>query len=240
MAHQPEDLHDFISFEDPDEQRTWMFDATFLRSNWSCIYGRGCLGIYTEPTPELHQGCCSMGAWFLDEEDVAKVEKAAARLDETTWQFLSKAGDRIWRKRAKGTITTRLVKDACIFLNRPGFAGGIGCALHHGALKAGERPIDWKPTVCWQLPLRLEDQTDGDGHVTSILREWKRRDWGAGGDQFAWWCTDSPLAFIGADPVYRTLKEEIVEIVGPRVYSMLVGRLEAPVPLPHPALRKRH
>jgi hypothetical protein len=85
----------------------------------------------------------------------------------------------------------------------------------------------------------LEDQVDDNGHVTSLIREWKRRDWGAGGDQFAWWCTDSPLAFVGGDPVYRTLREEIVEITGPKVYRMLVKRLEAPVPLPHPALRKR-
>jgi hypothetical protein len=180
-----------------------------------------------------------MGAWFVDEEDLAKVEKAAARLDASTWQFISKAGDRFWRKRGKDEITTRLVDDACIFLNRPGFEGGIGCALHSGALKAGERPLDWKPTACWQLPLRLEDQVDDNGHVTSLIREWKRRDWGAGGDQFAWWCTDSPLAFVGGDPVYRTLREEIVEITGPKVYRMLVKRLEAPVPLPHPALRKR-
>ena len=48
------------------------------------------------------------------------------------------------------------------------------------ALEAGERPMDWKPNVCWQLPLRLDDHTDDNGYVTSTLREWKRRDWGAG------------------------------------------------------------
>ena len=56
---------------------------------------------------------------------------------------------------------------------------------------AGERPIDWKPDVCWQLPLRLQEHTDDHGHVTSTLREWKRRDWGEGGHEFHWWCTDS-------------------------------------------------
>ena len=76
---------------------------------------------------------------------------------------------------------TRLVDDACIFLNRPGSAQGAGCALHVAALEAGERPLDWKPNVCWQLPLRLEHSTDENGHVTSRLRDWKRRDWGEGG-----------------------------------------------------------
>ena len=97
---------------------------------------------------------------------------------------------------------TRLVDDACIFLNRPGFAGGAGCALHIGALEAGERPLDWKPNVCWQVPIRLEHATDENGHLTSRLREWKRRDWGEGGAEFHWWCTESPEAFVGAEPVY--------------------------------------
>ncbi len=232
------DAHDFISFRDPDEDRTWLFDATFLRSSWLCIFGQGCQGIYTTPTPEMSQGCCSMGAWFMDEEDVARVERYAARLTDSNWQFRKKAGDKIWRKRGEDT-TSRLVEDACIFLNRPGFAAGAGCALHLGALQAGERPLDWKPTVCWQLPLRLEEDTDGHGHVTSILREWKRRDWGEGGDEFAWWCTDSPLAFVGGDPVYKSLRDELVEMIGLKVYALMVERLESPQLLPHPALRRK-
>lgn len=32
----PDDLHEWVSFEDPDEQRTWLFDVTFLTSNWPC------------------------------------------------------------------------------------------------------------------------------------------------------------------------------------------------------------
>ena len=60
----------------------------------------------------------------------------------------------------------------------------MGCALHIAALEAGERPMDWKPSVCWQVPLRLEHSTDESGHVTSRLREWKRRDWGEGGSDF--------------------------------------------------------
>lgn len=235
----PKDLHDYIAFEDPSEDKTWMFDATFLRSSWTCIYGNGCQGIYTTPTPELQQGCCSMGAQFLDDDDLARVEKFAKRLTADNWQFISKAGDRFWKHRGKEDKTTRLVDDACIFLNRPDFHAGAGCALHLGALQAGERPLDWKPTVCWQLPLRLEEEDDGHGHTTATLREWKRRDWGDGGAQFAWWCTDSPLAFVGGDPVYKTLKEELVEMVGAKVYKMLVAQLERPVPLPHPVLRKR-
>ena len=84
--------------------------------------------------------------------------------------------------------------------------------------------------MCWQLPLRLEEEEDGHGHRTAILREWKRRDWGEGGDQFAWWCTDSPLAFVGGSPVYESLKDELVEMIGPEVYKMLVAQTRAPRP----------
>jgi hypothetical protein len=50
-----------LSFEDPKEQRSWIFDATFMRSSWKCIFGEGCQGILDKPTPELNQGCCSEG-----------------------------------------------------------------------------------------------------------------------------------------------------------------------------------
>src|SRR5438067_12410898 len=79
--------HEWVSFDDPDENRTWVFDVTFLLSHWGCIYGRGCQGVLTGPTPELMQGCCSYGAHFTDDEDVRRVEAAAATLGPDEWQF---------------------------------------------------------------------------------------------------------------------------------------------------------
>ena len=123
---------------------------------------------------------------------------------------------------------------------RPGFEGGIGCAFHHAALEWGERKMDLQPDVCWQLPLRLVEDTDEHGYVTSTLREWKRRDWGPGGDEFHWWCTDSSDAFVGSKPVYQYLRDEIVEMIGAKVYDQLVELLERPkwTPLPHPAAKR--
>jgi hypothetical protein len=238
----PDDVHEWLSFEDPDEDRTWVFDVTFLLSRWVCIYGHGCQGVLTGPAEHLQQGCCSYGAHFIDDEDVATVEAAAARLTDRQWQYRKRAKKKgVLAKEDDGTRTTRVVDGACIFLNRPGFAGGIGCALHIGALEAGERPIDWKPDVCWQLPLRLQEHTDEHGHVTSTLREWKRRDWGAGGHEFHWWCTDAPEPFHGPAPVYRTMRDELVEFVGETVYTLLCRQLDARARrtfLPHPAVRR--
>ncbi len=237
----PEDLHELLSFEDPDEDRTWVVDVTFLVSSWTCIYGHGCQGVLTGPAEELVQGCCSYGAHFIDDGDVAGVTAAAARLTGRQWQFRAKAKKGGFTSEDDGVRTTRIVDGACIFLNRPGFSGGPGCALHIGALEAGERPLDWKPDVCWQLPLRLEEKTDEHGHVTSFVREWKRRDWGEGGYEFHWWCTDAPDAFRGTRPVYRYLHDELVELMGQAVYDLMVEQLKARGKrsyLPHPAVRR--
>ena len=241
----PDDLHEWVSFEDPDEERTWIFDLTFLTSPWTCIYGNGCQGVLTGPAEDLAQGCCSYGAHFVDEEDEANTLEHATRLTPEQWQHHDvghrKAGPTKVNK--AGEIKSRLVDGACIFLNRPGFEGGIGCALHTAALQAGERPLDWKPQVCWQLPLRLEDHIeDGDGHVTSTLREWKRRDWGEGGAEFHWWCTESPDAFVDRAPVYETLRDEIIEMVGQKAYDLLCEHVVSRGTeryLPHPVLRRR-
>ena len=100
--------------------------------------------------------------------------------------------------------------------------------------------MDGKPNVCWQLPLRRDDAEDGYGHVTTTIREWKRRDWGDGGAEFAWWCTESDDAYVGSKPVWKTLADEITSMVGADIYAMLVEYMKHKprrVWLPHPALR---
>jgi hypothetical protein len=235
---------EWVSFEDPDEDRTWVFDVTFLRSSWTCIYGAGCQGVLTGPAVDLQQGCCSYGAHFTETADVKRVKKVAARLTPDQWQFHKQGRARgVFKQGAGGATVTRLVKDACVFLNRPGFPAGAGCALHLAALQDGKRPLDYKPEVCWQLPLRQEDHEDDNGHVTSTIVEWKRRNWGEGGHEFHWWCTEAPEAFVGRDPVYRTMREELIEMVGKGVYARVADYLDARDSqtvafLPHPTLRK--
>ena len=97
--------------------------------------------------------------------------------------------------------------------------GGAGCALHRAALARGQAPLELKPDVCWQLPLRREDTTDDAGRVTSTITQWDRRHWGDGGAEFHWWCTEAPEAFTGAEPVYESLAAELVAMVGRTTYA---------------------
>src|SRR5689334_19413774 len=138
-----------------DGDTTWRFDPAFLTSRWTCLWGRGCLGILDEPAPELGQGCCSVGAELADEDEARLVSAMAAMLEPARFQQHEVA--HLEGVFSDGTRTnTRVVDGACIFLNRPGFSGGAGCALHLAALDADESPIDWKPSVCWQLPIKVD------------------------------------------------------------------------------------
>ena len=71
----PDDLHEWVSFEDPDEERTWVFDLTFLTSAWSCIYGNGCQGVLTGPAEFEFSGSFEpfTGTWQRDQDSTAQV-----------------------------------------------------------------------------------------------------------------------------------------------------------------------
>lgn len=202
---------------------TWRFDTAFLRSNWTCIWGQGCLGILAEPAEELQQGCCSVGAEIDGHDERRRITSLAATLDPERFQFHAAAeADGVCNE--AGT-NTRLVDDACIFLNRPGFAGGEGCALHLAAVRDDESPIDWKPSVCWQLPVRVDWEDAEGGRETATVRRWQRPDWEDDGDPMAWCCTEGERAFVGESPVVESLAEELEAIVGPEVYVELRRRL---------------
>jgi hypothetical protein len=242
---------EWVTFEDPvDEGRTWQIDVTFLLSSWECIFGCGCQGIWTEPTPELVHGCCTYGAHFTDKADRDHVVKASKTLTADEWQFKKLAAKKGVYEKVEpepddedDTVEwkTRTVKDACIFLNRPGFAAGPGCALHLHALNSGRHFSEFKPEVCWQVPLRRIDDEQDDGTVVSRLTEFGREGWGEGGEDFAWWCTEAPEAFTGRQPVYRSMEVELRKMLGKKLYRRVAAYLDArrrsktSPPVAHPA-----
>ncbi len=227
------DLGDTPRTEPVQAEQVYRCDLTWLTSSWTCIYGSGCAGIYTDRPDD---GCCTLGAHFAGKDDRTRVSKAVKRLTARQWQHKLEGDADGWTDRDEsGTRTTRVVDGACIFLNRPGFAPGTfaegaGCALHRLALEEGINPLETKPDVCWQLPLRRTYRTverpDGTSYLEVILTEYDRSGWGAGGLDLDWYCSGNSAAHVGQQPVYVTLRPEIVELIGQKAYDVLAGHCE--------------
>jgi hypothetical protein len=207
-----------------DGDRVWRFDREFLASNWTCIWGRGCQGIGIEPAAHLGLGCCSVGAELGDVDEARMIAALAATLDPARFEHHEEAEHGgVFSDDTR--TNTRVVDGACIFLNRPGFDGGAGCALHLAALDADESPIDWKPSVCWQLPIKVDWEPGADAGEVATLHRWTRRDWGVEGEVMAWCCTEGSLAYVGDRPVIESLASELEAVVGTEVFVELRRRL---------------
>ncbi len=220
----------WVEFTDPaDSGQVLRCDLTWLTSRWTCIFGRGCPGIYaTRPD----DGCCTHGAYFSDEADQRRVRRFANRLGADEWQFRADGRrDGVVEVDEEDAVRTRVVDGACIFLNRPGFAGGAGCALHSHALRHGLHPLESKPDVCWQLPLRrsYRDVTrpDGSTYLEITIGEYDRAAWGDGGHDMDWYCTAASEAHVGAEPVYVSAEPELRALVGDAAYAELARHCAA-------------
>lgn len=216
----------FERYVDPVDGTVWRVDVDFIDSNWTCIWNNGCQGILERPAADLNQGCCSVGAQMLDQDEALRIGALGVSLDDTIFQYAAEAMDHgVFHD--DGRTNTRVVDGACIFHNRPGFAGGEGCALHLAAVADGENPLEYKPAICWQAPLKVDREADG----TKTLRPWTRDDWDGGLEDMAWCCTsrstaDQALAsaFVGEATVAESLHAELAGLVGPEIAVELRDR----------------
>jgi hypothetical protein len=233
----------WVEFADPsDPDQMIRADLTWLTSRWACIFGSGCAGIF-EHRPD--DGCCTLGAHFSEPKDERRVRKWMRQLSDEEWQYKAEAKKNGWVETDEdGDRKTRVVDGACIFHNRPGFAGGTGCALHKHALNVGVHFVETKPDVCWQLPIRRlfreVERTDGSTYTEVTLTEYDRRGWGPGGHDFDWYCTGNTDAHKGSEPVYVSNRTELVALVGEKTYDELARHCEAHLAAkqriaPHPA-----
>jgi hypothetical protein len=202
----------------------WRFDRAFMESRWTCIWGRGCQGIGPAPDTDAGLGCCSLGAEFDGIDEARTVAALAATVPAALFQrHADAAAGGVFSDETR--TNTRVVGGACIFLNRPGFEGGAGCALHLAALASDESPIDWKPSVCWQLPIKVDWEMRDDDVEVATVRAWTRGDWGDEGPVMAWCCTEEPEAYVGDRRVIDSLGVELAEVAGPEVVVELRRRL---------------
>ena len=212
-------------FDEVDAGDTiWRFERSFMTSNWTCIWGRGCLGIGDTRDSVTGHGCCSLGAELDGVDEAMNLAAMAATLTPEIFQFHAEAQTGgIFRDEQNNA--TRVVDGACIFHNRNGFSGGAGCALHIGALAYDESPIDWKPSVCWQLPIKVDWVMRDDDVEIATVRGWKKSDWGDHSEKMAWVCTEEPEAYMGEQPVIESLADELTAIVGEEVFVQLRQRI---------------
>ena len=167
---------------------------------------------------------------MIDDEEALRVSALGLAIDPDIFQYAEAATEGgVFSDERRSN--TRIVDGACIFHNRPGFAGGEGCALHLAAVADGENPLEYKPSICWQAPLKVDHHGDG----SKTLRPWKRHDWGDGLEAMAWCCTnrgdaDEAIvsAFVGDEPVGKSLHAELRGLVGPEIAVELRSRGDRP------------
>ena len=226
----------WVEFADPaDDDQVFRCDLTWLTSSYTCIFGQGCPGIYAS-SPDT--GCCTLGAHFSDKDDLRRVAAHVKELTPEVWQF--HPGRRVKRDDwvdhdEEGEAKTRTHEvdgqPACVFANRPGFEGGAGCALHALALRQGREPLETKPDVCWQLPIRRTfrdvERPDETSYTEVTITEYDRRGWGPGGHDLDWYCSGNTEAHVAVEPLYVTNEPELVELMGRPAYDELVEHCEA-------------
>lgn len=236
-------LEVLIPGDDEHDNAVLRVHLNFMLSNWECIYGRGCPGMFGVQSSMVvdDTGCCGQSFWFNGREDYQRVEARMAELTDEDWdaelrKHVNRNGWAIVYKdgdpeddddfNGKGKV----YDGGCVFQNRNnGSTGKPGCAFHHLGERTGRRHVDVMPYVCWQLPLRFWEEEVG----LWVLAPWDVDKWGEPTEEegthnayCAWWCMDSPDAFIGDNPVYKSLEDTIRETVGDEAYDLMVVAIE--------------
>jgi hypothetical protein len=224
--------HETATFTDSDGWN-WKFDLTFMLSNYRCIWGRGCPDIRLQGSA---RGCCVEGVEIYRGqgdtpgwEDLAMIRGRVEQMTDEDWQnrhvALRRGGSDPWGKARfkRDSVHTRLYRGACVFHNRSDHPAGAGCALHLAALRRGEDPIDWKPQICWQVPLFFD--SDPTTRTTTV-RASRTVDWGGEGI-IDWWCTEQEEAFSADQPVYVSMEAEMRRVCGDPVYAELAAYCRA-------------
>ncbi|MET9021981.1 hypothetical protein ABZV93_18545 [Actinopolymorpha sp. NPDC004070] len=265
---------DWLEFDDPEEEHvTWRVQLNFLMSNWKCLFGNGCPGLFAvnDSTVNPDTACCVHGAWFHDRDDYQQVAKRVEQLtsedwddelrkvvDKKGWAFITK--DNPPYDEADDTEDdfegrTRVHDKGCVFSNRAngsvGSTGKTGCAFLHlgNRLNANKHDIEdnsqeheqFMPRVCWQVPLQMtyhEDETR-QVEVRSVfafdIDVWGVRDEdGTHDSTIAWWCTETPDAYIGTRMVYQSMERELRRMMGDKPYDRMVQLIQERKPTPAP------
>ena len=207
---------EWVTFDDPEGRGPALADRRHVPAVVvDCIFGCGCQGVLTGPAPELVQGCCSYGAHFSDRKDRDHVVKSrqaphrrrvAVRRRRPQEGHLRQGG----QGRGRQDRVAHPPRRRRVHLPEPPRVRrrASGCALHIHA--DAHRPAPQRRQARGVLAAAAAARSTRSrrtGRVISTLTEFGRDGWGEGGDDFRWWCTEAPEAFVGdASPSTASLE----------------------------------
>jgi hypothetical protein len=226
----------------------WRVNASFLLSNWNCIYGRGCAGIFgaTAETYQPDVACCVVGT-HLTAGEVERLDGYVAEMTEEDigpkgLAYIRKHG---WRKDSGGAhdpgdmdayiSRTRLRDGGCVMAKRAGDGDKkTGCAfVHYGNRMGKPDHISVMPLICWRVPLMLSHETEPYTlREVRVVHPVDADVWGDGDEPeerdtwMKWWCTDTPDAYTGTNPVYRLMGLELKAMMGDANYDKMCEYLD--------------
>ena len=76
----------YEEYVDPVDGTRWRIDVQFVDSNWTCLWGQGCEGIREHPAADLEEGCCSVGAHLIDDDEAKLITALGLTLDPNRFQ----------------------------------------------------------------------------------------------------------------------------------------------------------
>jgi hypothetical protein len=230
---------DWLTFPAPDDpEHQFRVNVSFMLSNYECIWGRGCHGLLNRAVqPDV--ACCERGVTFMDDDDFAHVSEMVSELTAEDSDHIGHIRTRGWYQSSSSgrPYKTRKLAGGCIFSNRTGGpTGKPGCAFHHLAARTGRHPSETKPFICWSLPLNFssEEAIEPGGRTTTIVSAFTADAWGGTDDSeepdgrghMGYWCVDTPDAYRGTRPVYRSMERELRKAMGDAAYERLVELLD--------------
>ena len=217
----------WVEFTDPeDADQRFRCDLTWLTSNWMCIYGNGCQGIYADRPDD---GCCTLGAHFTEDDDyeaglASPSRNSPGRTSGSTATSPTEEGvlrKDSWTEPEDGATKDQGRRRCLHFLNRAGLPQRDGLRAAPARASCPGSTADVAPQARGLLaaadPARyrtVELARQQTSYLEVTITEYDRRGWGPGGHDLDWYCSGNPEAHVGREPVYRSNQVELVELMG--------------------------
>ena len=247
---------EWIEFADPaDPDHLIRADLTWLLSRWTCIFGRGCHGIIAGPG--RRRLLLARRVLHRRGRREAGHGAAAKLLTPQTWQHYRRGlqelhRDGHGRRHEPGPAHRHPARTARASSSTTP-TSPAAAAARCTARRCATACTRWSTSRTCAGSCRSAATRSGPSGPTArrscvtVLAEFDRRGWGEGGHDLHWWCTSSPDAHVGSEPMYLSYGPELTALIGEKAYDELAELCAAreaaawspPTPPPHAASRRR-